>query len=87
MPRLGFPPGQIEEICQIIGHHHSPGKVNTPNFRILYDADWLVNLADEYDTSDKGKLRHAIDRLFLTGSGKALAIKVYLSEPGQRGEH
>ena len=74
----GFPPDQIEEICQIIAHHHSPGIINTVNFRILYDADWLVNLRDEYDIQDNNKLGGIIEKLFLTRGGKALARKVYL---------
>ena len=78
LSRMGFPPQQIEEICQIIGHHHSPGVVNTTNFKILYDADWLVNLRDEYPTEDKDRLSSAIEKLFLTDSGKALARQVYL---------
>jgi hypothetical protein len=36
---LGFKKEDIEEICQIIAHHHSPGKINTQNFKVLYDAD------------------------------------------------
>ena len=44
LAKLRFEPNQIEEICEIIAHHHSPGKINTRNFKILYDADWLVNL-------------------------------------------
>lgn len=80
LTRLGFQSDQIEEICAIIAHHHSPGKINTRNFSVLYDADWLVNLRDEHDIQDKYKLRHIIDRVFLTPSGKALARKIYLSE-------
>ncbi|MBI4303290.1 MAG: HD domain-containing protein [Chloroflexi bacterium] len=80
LSRLGFKPEQIKEICEIIAHHHSPGEVHTQNFKILYDADWLVNLGDEFDTSDKTRLELAIDRLFLTSSGKALAREVYLSK-------
>ena len=77
---LDFEPSQIEEICQIIAHHHSPGKINTQNFKILYDADWLVNLKDEYDIQDKNKLSSIIDRVFLTESGKDIAKKIYLQE-------
>lgn len=77
---LKFPAEQIEEICEIIAHHHSPGKITTSNFGVLYDADWLVNLRDEYDIQDKDKLRHIIDRVFLTASGKTLARKIYLPE-------
>lgn len=77
---LRFKPDQIEEVCEIIAHHHSPGKVNTRNFKILYDADWLVNLRDEYDVRDKDKLRQIIEKVFLTPSGKALAEELYLLE-------
>lgn len=77
---LGFEDGQVEEICEIIGHHHSPGKINTTNFKILYDADWLVNLEHEYDIRDKKKLGNIIERVFLTGSGRALARETYLPE-------
>jgi len=78
LARLGFTPSQIEEICGIIAHHHSPGKITTDNFKILYDADWLVNLRDEYDIEDRNKLTSIIDRVFLTQSGKALAREIYL---------
>jgi HD superfamily phosphodiesterase len=78
--RLALSVEQIDEICQIIAHHHSPGKINTRNFKILYDADWLVNVQDEYDIQDKDKLANIIARVFLTDSGKALARKIYLQE-------
>ncbi|MBI2869841.1 MAG: HD domain-containing protein [Chloroflexi bacterium] len=78
LARLAVPPARIDEICEIIAHHHSPGVVNTLNFRILYDADWLVNLGDETDTGDKARLGGVIDKLFLTPTGKKLARRVYL---------
>lgn len=84
--KLGFEPNQIQEICQIIAHHHSPGKINTPNFKILYDADWLVNLRDEYDIKDAGKLSDIIEKVFLTRSGKALARSIYMQEIQKRNE-
>ncbi len=78
LTKLDFEPNQIDEICEIIAHHHSPGKINTQNFKILYDADWLVNLKDEYDIRDRDKLSNIIDKVFLTPSGKALATEIYL---------
>ncbi len=80
LTRLGFEQSQIEEICEIIAHHHSPGKIATRNFAILYDADWLVNLRDEYDIQDRNKLSSIIEQVFLTQSGKVLAREVYLQE-------
>ncbi len=80
LTELEFEPGQIEEICNIIAHHHSPGKINPRNFKILYDADWLVNVGDEFNIQDKKKLEHIIDAVFLTPSGKVLARQIYLGE-------
>ena len=76
--KMGLKKEEIEEICQIIAHHHSPGKINTQNFKILYDADWLVNLKDEVNTEDKEKLERVINKVFLTKAGKELAKATYL---------
>ncbi len=79
LDRLEAAPALIEEVCEIIAHHHTPGKVRTHNFGILHDADWLVNLGDEYDIEDPTKLRSVIDRVFLTRSGRELAAETFLS--------
>ncbi len=81
LAKLDFKKEDIGEICEIIAHHHSPGKVNTTNFKILYDADWLVNLKDEVDLKDKAKVKAVIDKVFLTDSGRALAKNIYLLSP------
>lgn len=78
LKRLGFAADETAEICEIIGHHHSPGKINTQNFKILYDADWLVNLADENDIRDRAKLEKIVARVFLTPGGRAVAREMYL---------
>ncbi|NOX97375.1 MAG: HD domain-containing protein [Nitrospirae bacterium] len=77
--KMGLKKGDIEEICDIIAHHHSPGKIDTLNFKVLCDADWMVNLKDEVKTRDKDKLRRIIDKVFLTEAGRELAGKMYLS--------
>ncbi len=71
--KAGLPTEDIDEICEIIGNHHSPGKINTLNFKVLYDADWLVNLRDEFKIENKEKLAIIIDKVFLTETGKQLA--------------
>ena len=79
LAEMDFDSGKIDEVCEIIAHHHSPGRITTSNFGVLYDADWLVNLRDDYDISDRKKIA-IIDRVFLTESGKALARRVYLQD-------
>lgn len=41
--KIGFPEHKLAEVLQIIAHHHRPGMINTVNFRIVYEADCLVN--------------------------------------------
>ena len=78
MEKLQFKKEVIDEVCQIIAHHHSPGIITTLNFKVLYDADWLVNLKDEVEADNKQKLEKVIEKVFLTESAKALAKQIYL---------
>ena len=70
----------IDEVCDIIASHHSPGEINTLNFKIIWDADWLVNLEDEYNIKNKEKLEKVINKIFLTKTGKNLGKLVYLNK-------
>jgi HD superfamily phosphodiesterase len=74
---LKIKPAIIHEVCQIIGSHHSPGEVDTLNFHIIWDSDWLVNMKDEYDISDKNKLAKIVNKIFKTRTGKKLAKITY----------
>lgn len=75
---LGFDAHVIDEVCAIIASHHSPGELDTDNFRIIWDADWLVNLGDEFDVIDSGKTRELIRKIFQTTTGKTMAEQLYL---------
>ncbi|PIU41679.1 MAG: hydroxymethylbilane synthase [Candidatus Omnitrophica bacterium CG07_land_8_20_14_0_80_42_15] len=70
----------ISEVCQIIASHHSPGEIDTLNFKILWDADWLVNLKDEYHIKDKQRLVDIIEKTFLTETGKMKARGIYIKD-------
>ena len=47
MRRIGFPENKLGEVLEIIAHHHSPGIIKTANFKIIYEADCLVNKEEE----------------------------------------
>jgi putative nucleotidyltransferase with HDIG domain len=79
--RHGFPPDQIDHICGIVANHHSdqdPEVVNTLEFKILWDADWLVNFPRRYRDATPEEKAAAIDEIFKTGRGKALARELFL---------
>lgn len=69
----------IDEICDIIGHHHSPKEEETLNFQILYEADSLVNIEEEGIFRDRKKVEELIGKVFRTVTGKQLAEKLYLT--------
>jgi len=72
---LGADPKLIEEVCDIIGHHHSPRPEETDNFKVLYDADMIVNLEgkNKENPYDRKKLAETIDTALFTQAGKKLA--------------
>ncbi len=83
--RLGADEVLVEEVCDIVGHHHHPRAEETANFRALYDADMIVNMEEKQETSpvDPGKLAARIERVFLTPSGRELAKKILLARQEQ----
>ena len=79
LQKIKFPAEKIPAVLKIIAHHHSPGKVDSNEFKILCDADWLINLGDEHDLADKHRLKRMIDKIFMTRTGKELARQTYLA--------
>jgi HD superfamily phosphodiesterase len=79
LQKIKFPAEKIPAVLKIITHHHSPGKVDSNEFKILCDADWLINLGDEHDLADKHRLKRMIDKIFMTRTGKELARQTYLA--------
>lgn len=75
--KYGFKKEHIEEICGIVAHHHSPGAIDTDNFKIVYDADCLVNLKDDVTGERTQDLNAVIDKRFLTDAGKEIARREY----------
>ncbi len=85
LAKLSAPPEIIDEVCDIVGHHHHPRVTETVNFEIVYDADLIVNLEEsqaEYPLAEE-KLTAVLEKSFLTVSGRALAASVLGTEKGK----
>ena len=70
----------IEHICKIIANHHSARGIDTTEFRILWDADWLVNIPEEFPDITIEKLQALIDKVFKTNKGRQIAIESFLQK-------
>ncbi len=82
MDDLGAKKEIVEEVCEIIGHHHHPGEDESLNFKVLYDADMLTNMYEckAKNEIDEIQFQAKLDRLFLTESGNLLAKEVLMQD-------
>ena len=65
---LGFEEKDIERICYLIAHHHTYTNVEGIDYRILLEADFLVNAFEE-DASMEN-IKNAKEHIFETKTGK-----------------
>lgn len=74
---LGAKAPLIDEVCDIIGHHHHPGDKESTNFKAVYDADLIVNMEETAkDKPTPAQWAQKIKRAaFLTPSGRKEAEK------------
>lgn len=78
LEELKAPRELIEEVCDIIGHHHTPRKEETTNFKVLYDADLIVNMKEIYQNKPHTKiqLEKLLASSFMTEAGSREGQKV-----------
>ena len=80
LEKLKAPEEVVEEVCAIIDHHHTPRSEETVNFKVVYDADLIVNLEEKQKEApvERNDLATYIDGNFLTAGGRELARNVFL---------
>jgi HD superfamily phosphohydrolase YqeK len=75
LKNLGAEDSVISEVCEIIARHHTPRPNETDNFKVLYDADTIVNLRDEFPNARKEELDAKINKFIFTAEARRLARK------------
>ncbi len=78
--KLGAKEKLIDEVCDIVSHHHHPRHDDNINFKVVYDSDMIVNIEENMKDNpiDKDKIAGIIDKSFLTGTGRIVAREVLL---------
>jgi hypothetical protein len=76
--RLGAPEPLVDEVCDIVGHHHHPRDRESLNFMALYDADLIANLEEQHKETPIGadRLSAILEKSFLTKTGRNVAREV-----------
>lgn len=76
----GLDPARIEHVCRIIADHHSARDIDTLEFRVLWDADQLVNLQEDSAGVHEPRQEALIASLFRTGQGRQLAGELFRAD-------
>lgn len=75
LEKNGYQQSFIDRACYIIGHHHTPSKIDGDDFQILWEADQLAALEYMECKNDEERLQQFINDNFKTATEKALAIE------------
>lgn len=68
----------LEHVCKIIANHHSAKEIDTTEFRVIWDADWLVNIPADFPDASEEELQEIIDKTFKTSEGRRLAVELFI---------
>lgn len=72
---LGVDPDRVARISYLVGHHHTYTNVEGLDYRILLEADFLVNLHEEKEPMEG--IVKAYEEIFRTESGKKIVKTMF----------
>ncbi|MEE3332841.1 MAG: HD domain-containing protein [Ruminococcus sp.] len=75
LSELGFEEEFIDKVCYLIAHHHTYKGIDNLPFRILVEADFLVNIYEEHISMELAK--GIKTNIFRTESGKKMLEQMY----------
>ena len=75
LKNLNIPPADTERICYLIGHHHTYHSIDGPDYQILVESDFLVNLQEE--NSSKEVCINVYEKIFKTKTGKKFMKEMF----------
>ena len=75
LTKLNYDKEVIERVCYLVAHHHTYDAIDDIDYQILVEADFLVNIHENYNPYRSAK--EAYDRIFKTVTGKNLFQIIY----------
>lgn len=75
---FGFDAAFTERVCFLIGHHHTYGAVDGPDYQILLEADLLVNCYEDDVAPETA--RRVGKKLFRTKTGREFFLALLPQE-------
>ena len=76
--RRGVDEERIAHVCRIVANHHSAKDIDTLEFRVLWDADWLVNWPEMFPDESGAEGKARVQRIFKTNTGRETAWRLFV---------
>ena len=76
----GTPSAIIDAVTEIVANHHTRNGVNSPEFRVIWDADALVNFAEVLPTRDSEQIEEMLQKHMVTEPGFRIALQIFLKK-------
>ena len=77
---LGAEPAFVEQVADIVGNHHTSCGVGSPEFRIIWDADALVNFAGVLLSKNSEQAERILNDHMVTEPGFQVARKLFIQD-------
>ncbi len=75
LAKLGYDKKVIERVSYLVAHHHTYNNIDDIDYQILVEADFLVNIHENYNPYKSAA--EAYNRIFKTNTGKKLYKIMY----------
>ena len=75
LEKLGYENTVVERVCYLVAHHHTYENVEGLDYRILLEADFLVNLYE--DGISKEGVQRAYEKILVTETGKRICREMF----------
>jgi hypothetical protein len=69
-----------EAVAKIVGNHHTRNGVSSPEFRVIWDADALVNFAEVLPEKSKEQIENILQDHMETEAGFRIARRIFIQD-------
>lgn len=73
--KIGFDKELVERVGYLVGHHHTYSYIDGMDYRILVEADFLVNLFE--DQCSEEVIQSAYNNIFVTEAGRKICRQMF----------
>lgn len=80
LAKLNAEASLVGTVAEIVGNHHSPAAIDSTEFRIIWDADALVNFAGVLPGKSEAQIEAILQGHMVTEAGYRMARNIFLKD-------